>query len=288
LLEEKEFSAEKFFYNRKSNSKSKKIEGISIDTDNINEKYDKLLNKVVKEETKETSKQETSKQETNSLLIDRNIEDKLTDNPNPFSNMKSDSTNSNKAKIEKTTETHIVLNTNENKHSLNFKYELDDEQIKIKRIIDEKIKVNNNKDNNFDYKRNLNSERNKKENKKTLKNILLDDIDKFGKSPEKINSKNNQASQVKKDQDNPVSNKDNYGCNNTFTFNNNNEETENSIESKVSKMSSKNINDNISKNERRELIGEGDNLNNNEVTGINLPKKRGFGKRNFDIDISYN
>jgi len=282
LSEEKEFSAEKFFYNRKSNSKSKKIEGISIDTDKINEKYDKLLNKIVKEETKENGKHET-----NSLLIDRNIENKLTDNPIPFSNMKSESTNPNKAKIEKTNETHIVLNTNENKHSLNFKYELD-EKIKIKRIIDEKIKVNNYKDNNFDYKRNLNSERNKRENKKTLKNILSDDIDKFGKSPEKINSKNNQASQVKKDQDNPVSNKDNYGCNNTFTFNNDNEETVNSIESKVSKMSSKNINENISKNDRRELTGEEENLSNNEVAVINLPKKRGFGKRNFDIDISYN
>lgn len=275
--EKKEFEEENYFYNRnKANSKSKKKEGICIDTDKINEKYDKLLNKISNE-----AKKDIIKPETNSLLIDRNMEYKLKDYSKPFSNFKSEMDEIiNKDKAQKINEIPKSLNSNKNINNLNYNYDLDNDRLDNKKILDRNSN-NTNKDYHFDYKRNLNSERNKRDNKKNFKNSLTDDIDKFGKSPQKVSNKNAEA---KKDFVDPNSNKYNYGCNNNFTFNNN-EETENSIDSKPSKKSSKNLKDEDLMEEKVESIKEIQNLESENLKVINPAKKRGFGKRNFDIDI---
>lgn len=300
LFEEgREYKEEKNFYNRnKQNFNSKKSDGISIDTDKINEKYDKLLNKVAIEAAGNiTNNNNNNKHEADCILKDRNLEYKLKDQLRPFSAVKSEANNLIKDKHDfKKSEVPKALETKRDKHNLNLNYEnLYSEVVENKILTEEKPNVkenkNNtkNKNNDFDYKRSLNSERNnKKESKRTFKNVLSDDVDKFGKSPEKLNSKKIEPAQIKSDlNENPIgSNKDNYGCNNNFTFNNN-EETENSIESKSSRKLNKNVNEDFAaaKNDMKDNKGEAKNIEHQPSNFNDVPKKRGFGRRNFDIDI---
>jgi len=299
LSVDKEINEESFNYNRNKQQSlnTKKLEGISIDTDKINEKYDKLLNIDVNEE----AAKELNKHQSNNtcLLKDRNLEYKIKDQSRPFPAINSIIDNFSKGKNDKQDKNSEVpkdLDTVRNKHNLNCNYDIVNNGYGVEnKVIDEEKAnvISCNKNYNFDYKKSLNSERSKRDNKRSFKSILTDNIDKFGKSPEKNNSNKIIGPPVKATNDlieNPIShnNKDNYGCNNNFTFNNN-EESENSIESKHSQKlirNAANSNNNFGiKNDKKEIIGEVNTFENESNITNNVPKKRGFGRKNFDIDI---
>lgn len=287
---------------KKERNSNTKFDGISIDTEKINEKYDKLLNK---NSDSNLQKNENLIEISNNLIEEKY---KIQEDLKHFSDRK----------LEFRTEIPIRDKINSeiqnlklpekkiNNQNLNFNYgltndEFDSQQNNLNKIFDIKDKlksnINSTKDSieenenknkfNIEYKRNLNLniERNKRDLKKINHPTLLsDDIDKFCKSPERITSR--QIQTESSGSNNNIINKNNikeiYSCSNNFTFNNN-QETENSWEKKSEKTSIK-CAEEVSSN--LDLKEKDNSASENYLKNLNCAnKKKGFGRRNFDIDI---
>jgi len=278
-------------YKNKSNSILKKLyDGISIDTEKINEKYDKILNK--SKENIPIEKQ--SKNERNNIINSfnkDNLENKLKD-IDKIGKLKSNF-NKEKFKEEKNNEIAKPIDAKNNIKSLNFNYNIKVNELDVKTYLfnkneDVDKKKNSTKNNLVENEEinNYNKDSKKKEilgnknneNTKSSNLFSSDEIEDINKFPEKIIPK---TIEENSEHSLNLNNKDVYGLSNNFTFNNLGE-TENSYEVKSSKASNKNTDELEYRNNLNHL-----DINNmkNEIRNFNASKKKGFGRKHFEIDI---